>query len=73
MFLREMRLPQRNVDSYSYYNRDFFGGRVFDFYFIKILYKILLYKNFYTIFKGYFPLTVITNYWLYSLCCAIHP
>ena len=24
---------------------------------------------FYTIFKGYFPLTVIKKYWLYSLCC----
>ena len=24
---------------------------------------------FYTIFKGYFPLTVIKKYWIYSLCC----
>ena len=22
--------------------------------------------------KGYFPFTIIANYWLYSLCCAIH-
>ena len=26
-----------------------------------------------TILKGCFPWTVITKYWLYSLCCTIHP
>ena len=24
-------------------------------------------------FKGYFPLTVITKYWLYSSCCTVDP
>lgn len=28
--------------------------------------------NFKTISKGYFPFTVITKYWLYSLCCTVH-
>ena len=39
--------------------------------FLKINYLI----NFYFLysFKGYFPFTVITKYWLYSLCCIIHP
>ena len=27
----------------------------------------------YMIFKGYFPFIVITKYWLYLLCCTIHP
>ena len=31
------------------------------------------FPNFYTIFKGYFPFTVITKYWLYSPCCTMHP
>ena len=30
--------------------------------------KSLLYN-----FKGYFPFTVITKYWLFSPCCTIHP
>ena len=25
------------------------------------------------IFKGYFPFTVTTKYWLHSLCCTVHP
>lgn len=28
---------------------------------------------FYTNFKGYTPITGIKEYWLYSLCCIIHP
>ena len=32
-----------------------------------------LYFYFYIIFKGYFPFTVITKYWLYSVCYTIHP
>ena len=27
----------------------------------------------YTIFKVYFPFTVIIKYWLYPLCCTIYP
>ena len=27
---------------------------------------------FITVFKGYFPFTVITKYWLYSPCCTVH-
>ena len=38
-----------------------------------IFLSIYIFKNFYTIFKGYFPFTVITNYWLYSPCCTVHP
>jgi len=29
--------------------------------------------HFYIIFKGHSPVTVITKYWLYSLCCPIRP
>ena len=37
-------------------------------FFIKlILSAFILYH-----YKGYFPCTVITKYWLHSLCCAIH-
>ena len=32
-----------------------------------------LYFYFYIIFKSYFPFTVITKYWLYSVCYTIHP
>ena len=32
----------------------------------------LKFLNFYTVFKGYFPFTIITKYWLYSPCCIIH-
>ena len=31
---------------------------------------ILIFFNFYTIFNGYTPFTVITKYWLYSLYCT---
>ena len=31
----------------------------------------LLFLN--TTFKGYFPFTLVTKYWLCSLCCTIHP
>ena len=30
-------------------------------------------KKFCIQFKDYFPFTVITEYWLYSPCCTIHP
>ena len=29
-------------------------------------------KSLYTIIKSYFPFTVVTKYWLYTLCCIIH-
>ena len=32
----------------------------------------MIFFNFLHNFKGYFPFTVITKYWLYSLCCTIH-
>jgi len=32
-----------------------------------------LYFYLYIIFKGYFPFTVITKYWLYSVYYTIHP
>ena len=35
----------------------------------RILFKKLKKCN----FKGYFPFTVVTKYWPYSLCCTIHP
>ena len=34
--------------------------------------KIKKIKHFNTIFKGYFPFTVIIKYWQYSTCCIIH-
>lgn len=34
---------------------------------------ILKKKCFNTIFRGYTPFTVTTNYWLYSPCCTRHP
>ena len=32
----------------------------------------ILFFNFYTVFKGYISLAVITKYWLYSPCCRIY-
>ena len=36
-----------------------------------ISYRYIIYKN--SHFKGYTIFTVITKYWLYSLCCTINP
>ena len=42
------------------------GGRIY-LYNVDL---ILIFLNFYTIFNGYTPFTVITKYWLYSLYCT---
>ena len=49
----------------------FFISKSLTLILFKIIFNLIL--KFYTIFKGYFPFIVTTKYWLYSLCCTIHP
>ena len=44
----------------------------FDGHLVCLTHNFFLFK-FLRHFKGYTPFTVITQYWLYSPCCAIHP
>ena len=46
-------------------------------FFLNLYAYVLFFKFlkliFNTSFKGYFPLTAITEYWLYSPCSTVHP
>ena len=51
---------------------DYLSAQTLD-YSIAQFFFFLIFKHYYTIFRDYFPLMLVTKYWLCSLCCTIRP